>query len=171
METKEQIIENLKRYVVNVLEPSRPELFGFPACPFIKSERLKNNIMYDVLDDRKFLDLVREFDSSDYTTAVFAQPLPEGESMSHDEANQYQIFINAVMKENGFGHYKNICISPEQTLHVEGFSPRAEAPYVLINIGNREDFERTHESIKNTKYFENFPDEYMNYLVRKEKKC
>jgi len=169
METKEQIIEKVKKYVVDVLEPSRPELFGFPACPFIKAERIKNNIMYDVIsEDKKFVDLIKEFDSSTCTTAVFVQLLPEGETMSPQEADDYQRFINAVMKENGFGKYKNICISPTQTMSISGFSPRSSAPYVLVNIGDRSEFAKTHKRIVTTKYFDNFPEEYRNYLNKKE---
>ena len=169
METKKQIIEKVKKYVVDILEPSRPELFGFPACPFIKAERIKKSIMYDVIsEDRKFVDLIREFDLSTYTTAVFVQLLPEGESMTPQDADDYQRFINAVMKENGFGKYKNICISPTQTMSIDGFSPRSSAPYVLVNIGDRAEFAKTHKRIATTKYFDNFPEEYREYLNKKE---
>ena len=164
METREEIIGKVKKYIVEVLEPSRPELFGFPACPFIKSERLNNKIMYDIISERKFIDLVRDFHLSDYTTAVFVQPLPPGEKMPPDEADEYQRFVNAVMKENGFGQYKNICISPEQEMNIDGFNPRGQAPYVLINIGSRKEFEMTHSKIERTKYFDNFSKDYRNYL-------
>ena len=165
METREEIIGKVKKYIVEVLEPSRPELFGFSACPFVKVERVKNKIMYEVLDGEvKFLDLVKKFDTSNYTTALFIQKLAEGDFFTQEEGLEYQRFINAVMKENGFGKYKNICFNPQESLAVEGFCPRSQAPYFLVNIALRKDLERAHESLVKTKYFDNFPEKYKKYL-------
>lgn len=165
METKEQIIDKVKKYIIDVLEPARPELSGFAACPFVKAERINNKIMYGVLDgETKLLDLVREFDSSDCTTAIFAQVLDDGETIEPEEGLQYQRFINALMKENNLGKYKNICFNPEDTFEVDGFCPRSEAPYFLINIAPRKDLDKAHKALKKTKYFENFPEEYKIFL-------
>ncbi len=173
MKTKEQIISKVKKYIIDVLEPARPELSGFAACPFVKTDRINNKIMYDVLDgETKLLDLVREFDSSCYTTAIFVQLLEEGEIIDSEEGLQYQRFVNALMKQNDLGKYKSICVNPEDKFEVDGFCPRAEAPYFLINIGLRKDFSKAHKALEKTKYFENFPEEYRKLLSgEKEKSC
>lgn len=163
METREQIINKVKKWIVEVLEPMRPELSGFAACPFVKAERLNDKIMYGILDgNTKLVDLVKEFDRSSYTTAVFVQLLEE--DMSPEDGLEYQRFINAVMKENGLGKYKNICFNPKETLSVNGFCPRSQAPYFMINIAPRKDLIKAHESLLKTKYFDNFPEKYRKYL-------
>ena len=165
MEIKEQIINKVKKYIIETLEPSRPELFGFSACPFVKSERINNRIMYDILNrETRFLDLVKKFDESDYTTGLFIQTLDKGEIITPEEGLQYERFIDTVMKENGFGKYKSICFNPQESLGVRGFCPRSEAPYFLINIALREDLEKAHETLLKTKYFDNFPEKYKKYL-------
>ena len=163
METREQIINKVKKWIVEVLEPARPELSGFAACPFVKTERLNDKIMYGILDgNTRLVDLVKEFDRSSYTTAVFVQILEE--DISPEDGLEYQRFINAVMKEDGFGKYKNICFNPRQSLSVNGFCPRSQAPYFLINIAPRKDLIKTHESLLKTKYFDNFPEDYKKHL-------
>ena len=163
METREQILNKVKKWIIEVLEPSRPELFGFSACPFVKAERLNNKIMYGILDgNTKLVDLVKDFDKSTCTTAIFVQLLEE--DMSPEETLEYQRFINAVMKENGLGKYKNICFNPKESFGINGFCPRSQAPYFMINIAAREDLEKAHESLLKTKYFDNFPEEYRKYL-------
>lgn len=165
METKKQIIGKVKKYIIEVLEPTRPQLFGFSACPFVKAERLNNKIMYDVLNGHtKFLNLMDKFHKSEYTTAIFAQVFEENEIITPEDGLEYQRFINAVMKENNFGMYKNICFNPQQSLSIKGFSPRSQAPYFLINVALRTDLEKAHESLTKTRYFDNFPDRYRKYL-------
>ena len=165
MESKQEIISKVKKYLIEVLEPSRPELFGLPACPFVKVERIKDNIMYDVLlEDQPLIDIIRKFDASTFNTAVIVQLFPPGECLSAPETDQYQMFVNGLLKEAGLSKYKCICISPEQKMDVKGFSPRSLAPYFLINIGEKQEFGRTHDLTIKTRYFENFPEEYKSKL-------
>lgn len=165
METRDQILSKVKKYLIEVLEPSRPELFGLPACPFIKAERIKNNIMYEILSDGQSLtDLIKSFVKSDYTTAVIVQLFPDGDPLPASEVFEYQMFVNGLIKDAGIEGYKCICISPDQKLDIKGFSPRSLAPYFLINIGEQEEFDRTHNLVTRTRYFENFSDEYKTKL-------
>ena len=165
METREQIIEKVKQYLVEVLEPPRPELSGFAACPFVKSERISDRIMYEIIDGKKsFVDLVKQFDKSKYTTAIFVQTLAPGEAMTQEEGSEYQQFLNAVLKQNGLGKYKNICFNPEQRQNVDGFCPRSLAPYFIVNVAPRKDLARAHKALMKTGYFSNFPKEYREYL-------
>ena len=168
METREEILNKVKQYIVNVLEPKRKEFSGFAACPFVKAERLKDRIMYDVLDgSKKFIDLVKEFDASNYTTAIFVQLFPDGESLTPKQGSQYQRFLNASMKENGLGKYKNICFNPSQNYNIDGFAARKQAPYFIINVAPRKDLAKAHDSLLNTDYFSNFPDDYKKFLKLK----
>ena len=165
METREEILSKVKKYIVDVLEPPREEFSGFAACPFVKAERLNNKIMYEILDGKNnFIDLVRKFDKSDFTTAIFVQLLPDDQIITPEEGSEYQQFLNAVMKENGLGKYKNICFNPEQKQSIGGFSPRSESPYFIINVAPRKDLAKAHGALMKTKYFNNFPDKYKEYL-------
>ncbi len=148
-----------------MLEPARPELSGFAACPFVKAERRNDKIMYDVLDGKSNLvEIIKRFDKSEFSTVIIAQILPEGDSISPEEGLQYQIFINDLLNQIGMGKYKNICFNPLENINVNGFSPRKEAPYFLINIARKDELSRAHKSLLKTRYFDNLPDNYKKYL-------
>tara|TARA_B100000282_G_C31697181_1_gene474414 strand:- start:590 stop:1096 length:507 start_codon:yes stop_codon:yes gene_type:complete len=164
---REEIKRNITKYIVEFLEVPHEEFGGFPPCPFARAERLKNKLLIDVYDSSEgpFTDKIQEMIESGYESGVFA--LLENNSLvslEEEETRSFQKFLNKNLKENGLGTYKTICINPKDELEVKGIKVRALSPYFLINVGLRKVFGKTHKSLKNSKYFENFPDYYKKYL-------
>ena len=165
---KPQLIEQVEFYLTEVLEKPRVEFEGLPACPFIKKERIKNNLMIDVFDNKSesFLDKVEVFVKSSYTDAVFAQVLDE--PLSTENSKTYQGFLNSVLKDN-FDQYKTIVVNPNDKFTVNGFGPRSHAPCLLIVVTDRDKLNSAHKKMLNSKYFKNFNDEYLKHLhVKRE---
>ena len=164
---REEIKKNITSYIVDFLEVPHEEFGGFPPCPFARAERLKNKLLIDVYDsaDGSFTEKVNQMVDAGYESGVFAL-LKNGEhvSLEEEETRSFQKFLNKNLKENMLGDYKTICINPKDELEVKGIKVRALSPYFLINVGLRKAFGKTHKSLKNSKYFDNFPDYYKKYL-------
>jgi hypothetical protein len=74
------------------------------------------------------------------------------------------------LKTNSYGHLKCICFNPNDNIEVAGFNPRKDAPYFLINIAERKVLAKAHDSLMNTRYFDNFDKKYLDYLMVKQKR-
>ena len=48
---REEIIKQLSDYVVTVLEEKREEFSGLAVCPFVKADRVRNQLFLDVFDN------------------------------------------------------------------------------------------------------------------------
>ena len=163
----EKIKKEVLSYIVDFLEVPHEEFGGFPPCPFAKAERLKNKLLIDVYDPDKqlFTDVVKKMIDSGYESGVFAL-FKDGNpvSLEEKETRSFQKFLNKTLKEASLDDYKSICINPKDSLEVKGILVRGLSPYFLINIGLKKAFGKTHKSLKGSKYFTNFPENYKKYL-------
>ena len=161
---REQIIKELSDYVVNVLEEKRGEFSGFSVCPFVKADRVRDELFLDVFDTPAdtLIDVVIRFVKSKKRSALIAQI--NTDIPSKDTA-EYEEFINLVIEAADLGDIKALCFNPNETeLTVEGYSPRSKAPYFLINMAYRDDLAKAHRSLKKTNYYDKMPKEYIKYL-------
>ena len=160
---RENLIQAVNNYLIEVIEKPRPEYEGMAACPFVKKERINDKLMIDVFDNNNesFLDKFQEFVDSKYTDAVFAQQI--NENLTTQNSKTYQNFLNKIIKKD-FSDYKIIVINPGDKFNVKGFNPRSLAPCFLILVTNRKKLSKAHKQIMNSKYFTNFDDEYLQYL-------
>ena len=72
---REQIIKQMTDYVINVLEEKRPEFSGFAVCPFVKADRISDQLHLDVFDNTKdtLVDVVLRFVRSGKRSALVGQ--------------------------------------------------------------------------------------------------
>jgi len=149
---------------IGILRTPRDEYGGMPACPFVGAEIDKGKLLIDKFDPNEttILEKVKEFDESEYDSALFAQVT--NEPISGKDTYAYQNFINKTLRTNGFEHLKCICFNPNDTKEVAGFNPRKDAPYFLINIASKKVLAKAHKSLLGTKYFQNFEEEYLKFL-------
>ena len=164
---REEAKKKILSYIVDFLEVPHEEFGGMPPCPFAKAERLKNKLLIDVYEPSSgpFTDKVKEMIDSGYESGVFAL-FESGEpvELKEEETRGFQSFLNKTLKKSGLREYKCICINPKDQLEVKGILVRGLSPYFLINVGLRKVFGKTHKSIKGSKYFTNFPEDYKKYL-------
>ena len=50
---RETLIQQMTDYVIEVLEEKRPEFSGLPVCPFVKADRITDQLYLDVFDNTK----------------------------------------------------------------------------------------------------------------------
>lgn len=164
---REQVIENIITYLVDVVEKPRSEFSGFATCPFAKAERVSGKLMIDVFDPAKgdFSRVIDEMSDSGYESALlalFQDDIPV--EISREDTKKFQTFLNKSLRVSGLKEYKTICFNPNDKVEVGGFNPRAACPYFLINVAKRKVLNNAHKSLTKTNYFDNLSKEYRKYL-------
>ena len=160
---REQLIEQMTDYVVNVLEEKRPEFSGFAVCPFVKADRVKDQLHIDVFETPKdtLVDVVLRFVRSGKRSALIGQP---NINVKASETKGYREFINLVLEEAGYGEIGALCFNPNSDMNIEGYSPYASMPFFMINFAYFDDLEKARRSLIKTDYYNKMPKAYKNFL-------
>ena len=150
-------------YVINVLEEKRPEFSGFAVCPFVKADRLADQLHLDVFDNTKdtLVDVVLRFVRSGKRSALIAQP---NVSIAADETRGYQDFINLVLESSGNGNIAALCFNQNTKMEAEGFSAYTSIPFFLINFAYHTDLGKARTALSKTSYYDKLPATYKKYL-------
>ena len=161
--SREQLIKQMTDYVINVLEEKRPEFSGFAVCPFVKADRLADQLHLDVFEAPRdtLVDVILRFVRSKKRSALLAQP---NVSIAGADTKDYQEFINIVLEESGNGDILALCFNPNDELEIEGYNPRSKAPCFLINMAYKDHLSKSHRALQGTDYYTKFPDTYKKYL-------
>ena len=152
-------------YINEVLRPPREEFGGMPVCPFAGPELDSGKLMIDIISEEKSLDsLLDKYKNSKYSSALFILELPDGESLTAEETDQFEKFVNKTIRYKGYKDIKTICFNPHDSVSINGFNPRGKAPYFLINIAGREELHKAHKSLTKTSYYDNMDVKYKSFL-------
>ena len=160
---REQLIKQMTDYVINVLEEKRPEFSGFAVCPFVKADRVSDQLHLDVFDNSKdtLVDVVLRFVRSGKRSALIGQP---NVNVEHSETKGYQDFINLILQETGNKDVGALCFNPKSDTRICGYNPLSLAPCFLINMAYHKDLNRARESLLKTSYYDKLPNTYKKYL-------
>ena len=160
---REQLIKQMTDFVINVLEEKRPEFSGFAVCPFVKADRIKDQLHIDVLETPKdtLVDVVLRCVRSGKRSALIVQP---NVNVKSSETKGYQEFINIVLEETANHDVLALCFNPNYDLEIEGYNPRSKAPCFLNNMAYIDHLSRSHRALSKTSYYDNLPSEYKKYL-------
>jgi len=155
--------DKIKQYIYSLGE-KREQFGGMPACPFAVPELESGRLFIARIDDdNSFHDLLAFFISSTYESALFA--VEDAESLTAEETIKYQTFIDSVLKEAGYKNLKSICFNPfDGVAEVEGYNPRAGAPFFLINIAEKKALNKAHAKLLKTGYYDKLSAEYRKFL-------
>ena len=150
-------------YVINVLEERRPEFSGFAVCPFVKADRLSDQLHLDIFEAPKdtLVDVVLRFVRSGKKSALIGQPNVD---VKASETKGYQEFINIVLEESGNGEIGALCFNPNTKMEVEGFSAYTSIPFFLINFAYHKDLGKARAALSKTKYYDKLPATYKKFL-------
>lgn len=162
MEDKKQKVID---YINEVISQPRPEFGGMPVCPFAKPELDKDKLMIDIINEEQNLDfLLDKFKNSKYNSALLILELTAGETLTTEETDEFEIFVDKTIKNKGYKDIKTICFNPNDSVSINGFNPRGKAPYFLINIAGREELHKAHKSLTKTSYYDNMDVKYKSFL-------
>ena len=162
---KEPLTE-VKEWITEYLEKPNENFGDMPVCPFVKSERVNNKLMFEIWhpNEKSFIDILEEFQKSDFSSALIICMNTEGIDWSEVERNKYQKTIQKLMKEQGYKDLKALCFSPFEEWKVAGEDTRKGTPYFLINIANTDQLNESHRTLWKTDYFKNFSEEELKRL-------
>jgi|TARA_A100001391_G_scaffold189607_1_gene161172 hypothetical protein len=160
---RDLVIQQLHDYVVNVLEEKRGEFSGLAVCPFVKADRVRDELFLDVFDNKvdTLIDVLLRFVRSRKRSALIAQINTD---IASEDTKEYQEFINLVIDSAEVGDVKALCFNPNDNLSIEGYNPRSRAPHFLINMAYSRDLSKAHRSLKQTNYYDKMPEDYKGYL-------
>jgi hypothetical protein len=160
---RDLVIQQLHDYVVNVLEEKRGEFSGLAVCPFVKADRVRDELFLDVFDNKvdTLVDVLLRFVRSRKRSALIAQINTD---IASEDTKEYQEFINLVIDSAEVGDVKALCFNPNDNLSIEGYNPRSRAPHFLINMAYSRDLSKAHRSLKQTNYYDKMPEDYKGYL-------
>tara|TARA_R100001460_G_scaffold86873_1_gene128313 strand:+ start:535 stop:1044 length:510 start_codon:yes stop_codon:yes gene_type:complete len=160
---REQLIKQMTDYVINVLEEKRPEFSGFAVCPFVRADRVSDQLHLDVFDNTKdtLVDVVLRFVRSGKRSALVGQP---SVNVKGSETKGYQEFINIILEESGYGDIGALCFNPNNILEIDGYNPLSSAPCFMINMAYHKDLAKARTALLRTKYYDKLPLEYKKYL-------
>jgi len=160
--TDEQMILETEEYF-NYLEKPNDAFSGMSACPFLKPERLHDRLMVKVWTPTKnsLNDLFQDFFESKYSSALFICRDTTDIKWRDVSRKSYQNTIQGFLKPT---EYKALCLSPYEDFTAAGEGTRTKSPYFLINVATRKEFDKAHEGLLKTKYFEKFSDEEIKKL-------
>ena len=162
MEDKKQKVID---YINEVIRPPRQEFGGMPVCPFAGPELDNDKLMIDIINENQSLGfLLDKYKNSKYNSALLILELPEGETLTAEETQAFEVFVNKVIKYKGYKDIKTICFNPNDPVSINGFNPRGKAPYFLINIAGRDDLHKAHKSLTKTSYYDNMDVKYKSFL-------
>jgi hypothetical protein len=167
----DKITNEVKDYINEVIRPPREEFGGMPTCPFAGPELDGDRLMIASIipGETSLVELIHKFLASGKQSALFAQI--SDEDITADETKQFQIMVNKTLRFLGASDYKCICFNPnDKDTEVNGFNPRAAAPYFLINIASRDELSKAHKTLRKTKYYDHLNDNYRKFLKMKPKK-
>lgn len=150
----------VKDYINNVLREKRPEFGGRAVCPFAGPELDSNKLMIGEVGDKNLIELIHDFDNSDYESALFIIK----EQIPAEQTKKFQKFVNTLLKQEGLLEYKSICFNPNDQVSVDGYNPRSLSPHFMVNIAHRKILSKANKSLKKTNYYDKLPEEYLSFL-------
>ena len=165
-----KIIDKVKDYL-DFLESPNDNFNGMAVCPFLKKERLEHKLMIKVWypDKTPFLDVIDEFQKSDFNSALLICMDGEGVKWKDVKRKRFQRLIQMLLKKSKHKSLKTLCFSPFEKITAAGVETRKRAPYFLINIADKNELGNAHTKLLKTKYYDNMNKRYLKYLHMEEK--
>ena len=164
--SKEQSIINEVKEYLDYLETPNENFNGMAVCPFLKKERLEHKLMIKVWypDKTPFLDVIDEFQKSDFNSALLICMDGEGVKWKDVKRKRFQRLTQMLLKKSKHKNLKTLCFSPFEKITAAGEETRKRAPYFLINIADKNELGNAHTKLLKTKYYDNFTEKELKGL-------
>jgi hypothetical protein len=159
-------LTEVKEWITEYLEKPNENFGGMPVCPFVKAEREKDELMFEIWypNETSFVEILKKFKDSNFSSALIICMNTEGILWEEVDRKKYQKTIQSLMKEHGYKDIKALCFSPFEHHTAAGEETRKGSPYFLINIAGRDDLNKAHRKLLKTSYFDKFSDEEVKTL-------
>ncbi len=154
----DDIINNIKDWIINFVEIKTPIFGNLPVCPFAKKERIKNKINYIVTDISNIDNIIYHINQNNFGVKTTLLLIDTHNKLTVKEKEKFEDIIN----ENCPNNWAVYCLANED-LEFNGMKTRTNE-YPLIIITDRKEVEKAEASLQNTNYFQHWTDYHKSRL-------
>jgi hypothetical protein len=144
----DDIINNIKDWIINFIEIKTPIFGNLPVCPFARKERIKNKINYIVTDISNIDNIISNIEQNNFDDKTTLLLIDTHNKLTVQEKEKFEDIINEKCPNN----WAVYCLANED-LNFNGFKTRTNE-YPLIIITGRKEVEKAEASLENTDYFQ-----------------
>lgn len=148
----DDIINNIKNWIINFVEIKTPIFGNLPVCPFAKKERIKNKINYIVTDISNIDNIIYHINQNNFQDKTTLLLIDTHNKLTVKEKEKFEDIIN----ENCPNNWAVYCLANED-LEFNGMKTRTNE-YPLIIITDRKEVEKAEASLQSTNYFQHWTD-------------
>lgn len=154
----DDIINNIKDWIINFVEIKTPIFGNLPVCPFAKKERLKNKINYIVTDISNIDNIIYHINQNNFEDKTTLLLIDTHNKLTVKEKEKFEDIIN----ENCPNNWAVYCLANED-LEFNRMKTRTNE-YPLIIITDRKEVEKAEASLQSTNYFQHWNDYHKTRL-------
>ena len=95
---KKQILTEVKSWITEYLEIPNENFGGMAVCPFVKAEREKDGLMFEIWypNESSFTDILEKFENSDFTSALVICMNTDGLLWEEVDRRKYQKALSLI---------------------------------------------------------------------------
>ena len=166
-ESDAKIIEYTLRWMTEFVELPHPVFSNLPICPFTKTARLANQILFKIerfsaltrLDgDSGIMKSIHEFCNSDFEILVVINP--EKTAISARQTQELIEKLNNNISELGLLAFH---VHPEEDFNIDGLHT-SRAPYAGFTVQVNSQLKPVSDSLLKTEYYKNWTIEQLKYF-------
>ena len=154
----DDIINNIKDWIINFVEIKTPIFGNLPVCPFAKKERIKNKINYIITDISNIDNIIYHINQNNFEDKTTLLLIDTHNKLTVQEKENFEDIINEKCPNN----WAVYCLANEN-LEFNGFKTRTNE-YPLVIITDRKEVEKAEALLKTTDYFNNWTDYHKTRL-------
>jgi hypothetical protein len=148
----DNIIEEIKNWIINFVEIKAPIFGNIPVCPFAKKERINNKINYIITDLSNLDNIVEKINQNNFDEKSTLILIDTHNKISLKEKEYFEEEINRMCNTN----WSVYCLANED-FNVDGFFTRTNK-YPIIIVTLLTEVEKAEKGLWNTKYFSNWSE-------------
>jgi len=153
--------EQLLSYIIKVLETPNPHFGNFPACPFVKNERLNGRILFEQISfsisptvDIK--NRIHKFHSEAQSYTLLLYDIDS--RLPKDEFINYGISLCEIFREE---RIISIALHPSDDFNINGYYTRG-VPFNTLIVQFAEQIIKAQELLINTDYYKYWKETNIN---------
>lgn len=154
----DNIVEEIKNWIINFVEIKTPIFGNMPVCPFAKKERINNKINYvvtDLSDVNNIINKINENNFIDKTTLILIDTHNKIDLIQKEE---FENKINTICDNN----WTVYCLANEN-FNVDGFYTRTNK-YPIVIVTLLSEVIKAENGLWNTKYFSKWSEDNFERL-------
>lgn len=154
----DEIIEEIKSWIINFVEVKTSIFGNLPVCPFARKARIQNQINYVVTDLSNIDNIISNINDNDFIKYSTLLLIDTHNKIDRQTKEQIEDTINKKCPNN----WAVYCLADEDLIF-NGFKSRTNK-YPIIIVTDLKEVEKAEASLHKTRYFDNWNEEHYKRL-------